>query len=279
MRTGRSSMTALAVASRRAAHLLLDRPTVLDDPIAVPLLGPSFEADPVRHADPRARAFRAFMVARSRYAEDNLAFAVAAGATQYVVLGAGLDTFACRNPFPNLSVFEVDFPATQEWKRGMLHSAAIPEPANLIFVPLDFEHRTLSDGLTEAGFDAALPTFFSWLGVVPYLTLPAFRSTIDLIAAMPPGSGITFDYALSDEELSPTQQRARKAHAARVAAAGEPFRLFFRSEQLENELRSAGFQQTEQLDSMEINERYFANRADGLALPAEGLGKLATTWV
>jgi methyltransferase (TIGR00027 family) len=279
MRTGRSSMTALAVASRRAAHLLLDHPTVLNDPIAVPLLGTAFHADPVRHADPRARAFRAFMVARSRYAEDNLASAVAAGATQYVVLGAGLDTFACRNPFPHLSVFEVDFPATQEWKRGMLRSAAIPEPANLTFVPLDFEHRTLRDGLAEAGFHANLQTFFSWLGVVPYLTLSAFRSTIDLIAAMPTGSGITFDYALSDEELSPTLQRARKALAARVAAAGEPFRLFFRSEQMENELRSAGFQRTEQLDSMEINHRYFANRSDGLALPEEGLGKLATAWV
>jgi len=272
-------MTAMAVASRRAAHLILDSPTVLDDPIAVTLLGPSFHADPVRHADPRARAFRAFMVARSRYAEDNLASAVSAGATQYVILGAGLDTFAYRNPFPNLSVFEVDFPATQEWKRDMLHSTAIPEPANLTFVPLDFEHRTLNEGLEEAGFHADLPTFFSWLGVVPYLTLPAFRSTLDLIAAMPTGSGITFDYALSEDELSPALQRARKALAARVAAVGEPFRLFFRSEQVENELKSAGFQRIEQLDSTDVNERYFANRADGLALPQEGLGKFASAWV
>jgi len=272
-------MTARAVATRRAVHQLFDRPIVLDDPIAIPILGPTFFADPVRHGDPRSRAFRAFMVARSRYAEDNLASAVAAGAVQYVILGAGLDTFAYRNPLASLQVFEVDFPATQEWKRDMLRSAAIAEPANLTYVPLDFEHQTLAAGLADGGVDAQRPTFFTWLGVVPYLTVPAFRATLDLVANMPAGSGLTFDYALSDEELSPARQRARKALASRVAAAGEPFRLFFRSEQLENELKSAGFQRIEQLDSIELNQRYFANRDDGLALPAEGLGKLATGWV
>jgi methyltransferase (TIGR00027 family) len=272
-------MTARAVATRRAVHQLFDRPTVMDDPIAIPILGSSFFADPVRHADPRSRAFRAFMVGRSRYAEDNLASAVAAGVTQYVLLGAGLDTFAYRNPFAALRVFEVDFPATQEWKREMLRAAAIDEPASLTYVPLDFEHQTLAAGLADAGFDSKRTAFFTWLGVVPYLTLPAFRATLDLIAGMPAGSGVTFDYALSDEELSPARRAVRKALAARVAAAGEPFRLFFRSEQMENELKSAGFQRIEQLDSEDLNARYFANRADGLALPAEGLGKLATAWV
>ena len=272
-------MTALGVASRRAVHQIFDHPRVLDDPIAIPILGPEFFADPVRHADPRARAFRAWMVARSRYTEDNLASAVATGVTQYVLLGAGLDTFAYRNPFPQLRVFEVDFPSTQELKRGRLYSAQIPEPANLTFVPLDFEHQTLAAGLAGAGFDAARPAFFSWLGVIPYLTLPAFRSTLDFIAAMPAGSGVAFDYSLAHEELSPALQRAGKSLAQRVAAAGEPFQLFFRTEKMENELKSAGFQRIEQLDSIDINARYFANRADGLALPEEGLGKLATAWV
>jgi len=245
----------------------------------VPILGPELFVDPVRHADPRSRTFRAFMVARSRYTEDNLASAVANGVCQYVLLGAGLDTFAYRNPWPQLRVFEIDFPSTQEFKRSLLRNAAIPEPANLTYVPLDFEHRTLKEGLAEAGFNFEQPAFFSWLGVVPYLTLPAFRSTLDVIAAMPSGSGITFDYALAAEELSPASQRTRKALADRVAAAGEPFLLFFRSGQLENELRTAGFQQTEQIDSLDLNNRYFINRTDGLALPAEGLGKLATAWV
>ncbi len=273
-------MTARGVASRRAAHQVLDdSPKVLDDPIAVPILGPEFFADPVRHADPRSRAFRAFMVARSRYAEDNLASAVAAGVSQYVVLGAGLDTFAYRNPFPTLRVFEVDVPAMQQWKRGMLQSATIAEPANLTFIPLDFEHQTLMSGLTEAGFDAQAPAFFTWLGVIPYLTLPAFRSTLDVVANLPTHSGITFDYSLSHDELSPRLQSAAKSLAARVAAAGEPFQLFFRSLQMDNELTSAGFQRIEQLDTIDLNVRYFANRSDGLELPAEGLGKLATAWV
>jgi len=279
MQTGRASRTALGVANRRAVHQLLDRPPVLNDPIAVRILGPQFEIDHERQKHPAARAFRAFMAARSRYVEDNLATAVESGVTQYVVLGAGLDTFAYRNPFPQLRVFEVDFPATQEWKRGLLQAANIPEPANLTYVPLDFEHRTLNEGLTEAGLNAKLPAFFGWLGVVPYLTLPAFRSTIDLVAAMPAGSGISFDYALSAEDLSPARQKQREALAARVATVGEPFKLFFRSEQLENELRSAGFQRIEQLDTQDVNQRYFANRADGLALPEEGLGKLAAAWV
>jgi methyltransferase (TIGR00027 family) len=279
MQTGRASRTALGVANRRAVHQLLDHPPVLNDPIAIPILGPQFEIDHERQKHPVARAFRAFMAARSRYVEDNLAAAVESGVAQYVVLGAGLDTFAYRNRFPQLRVFEVDFPATQEWKRGLLQAAGIPEPANLTYVPLDFEHRTLHEGLTEAGFNSQLPAFFGWLGVVPYLTLPAFRSTIDLVAAMPRGSGISFDYALSAEDLSPARQKQREALAARVAAVGEPFKLFFRSEQLDNELRSAGFQRIEQLDTQDVNQRYFSKRADGLAVPEEGLGKLAAAWV
>jgi methyltransferase (TIGR00027 family) len=283
MQTGQPSRTAFGVAYRRAVHQLLDQPPVLADLIAIPILGKEFmarfESDRERQKHPSARAFRAFMAVRSRYVEDNLATAVLSGLRQYVVLGAGLDTFAYRNPFQQLRVFEVDFPATQEWKRGLLRAAGIPEPINLTYVPLDFEHRTLSEGLQEAGLGFQSPAFFGWLGVVPYLTLPAFRSTIDLVAAMPAGSGISFDYALAAEDLSPARQKQRKALAARVAAVGEPFKLFFRSEQLDNELRSAGFQRIEQLDTQDVNKRYFANRADGLALPEEGLGKLAAAWV
>jgi methyltransferase (TIGR00027 family) len=279
MRTGHVSMTARAVASRRAAHQLFDRPTILDDPIAVPILGSEFYADPKRHADPRSRAFRAFMVARSRYAEDKLAEAVKAGVHQYVILGAGLDTFAYRNPFPTLRVFEVDFPSTQAFKRQMLQSASIPEPSNLTFVPLDFEHQTLPAALAQAGFNSSLPAFFTWLGVIPYLTLAAFRSTIDFVAALPPGSGIVFDYAVTDDELSPRLRAARKSLASRVAAAGEPFQLFFPTTSMQNELQSAGFSRIARIDSADLNDLYFLNREDGLALPQEGLGKLVSAWV
>jgi methyltransferase (TIGR00027 family) len=219
------------------------------------------------------------MVGRSRFVEDHLAMAVAAGITQYVVLGAGLDTFAYRNPFAGLRVFEVDFPSTQQFKRVRLAEASIPEPENLTFVPLDFEHQTLPTTLAEAGFDPSKPAFFSWLGVIPYLTLEAFRTTIRWIASMPQQSGIAFDYSLAAEELSLRMQAIRKSLAQRVAAAGEPFQLFFRSEEMQDELSSAGFHRIEQVDSIELNRRYFSARTDGLELPEEVLGRLAAAWV
>jgi methyltransferase (TIGR00027 family) len=279
METGRASKTALRVALRRAVHQVLDQPHVLHDPIAVPLLGPRFAVDRFRESSRIARAFRAFMAARSRYAEDRLAESVAQGIAQYVILGAGLDTFAYRNPFPRLRVFEVDFPATQAWKRRLLSEARIAEPANITFVPLDFEHQTLAQGLSEAGFELDKPAFFGWLGVVPYLTLEAFRSTLETIARLPAGSGVSFDYGLSPQSLSPLRRLALRALARRVEKAGEPFRLFFAPEELDAEFTLAGFRRFEQLNSAQLNERYFAGRADGLQLPTPGLGKVSTAWV
>jgi methyltransferase (TIGR00027 family) len=279
MERGRASKTALGVAIRRAAHQMMEQPRVLDDPIAVRLVGSGFPKQMERAMDPVGRDFRAFMAVRSRYVEDQLALAVARGVTQYVVLGAGLDTFAWRNPFEGLRVFEVDFPATQEWKRTMLAAAGLGVPENLTFVPLDFEHHTLAEGLAEAGFEPALPAFFGWLGVIPYLTHKAFRTSLDTIGRLPAGSGVGFDYALPPETLGPEGRIAFDRLAERVAAAGEPFRLFFTPEDLEAELRRAGFQRVEQLDYGQINEIYFKDRADGLKLSAVRLAMLATGWV
>jgi methyltransferase (TIGR00027 family) len=211
--------------------------------------------------------------------EDRLAEAVARGVTQYVVLGAGLETFAYRNPFADLRVFEVDFPATQEWKLELLTKAGIALPANLTFVPLDFEHRTLAEGLARAGFDARKPAFFGWLGVVPYLTLEAFRATLGMIAQLPAGSAVSFDYALRPETLSPQRRVVFSRLSKRVADAGEPFQLFFMPEEMEREVRGAGFQRIEQVDAERLNELYFKNRADGLKLSGAGLSRLATAWV
>ena len=279
MKTGRASKTALRVAIRRAAHQLVDQPPVLDDPIAARLIGPGYARDMERARHPVARDFRCYIAARSRYVEDRLVAAVANGVTQYVILGAGLDTFAYRNPFPALRVFEVDFPATQEWKRAMLAEAQIALPGTLTFVPLDFEHKTLAAGLAEAGFDAGSAAFFGWLGVVPYLTLEAFRATLSAIAQLPAGSAVSFDYAVAPETLSPLGRKAFDALAGRVAAAGEPFQLFFTTEQMESELRRVGFWRIEQVDSERLNELYFNDRADGLKLSSLGLGMLATAWV
>lgn len=255
----------------------MEQPRVLDDPIALRLVGSGYPRLMERAMEPVGRDFRAFMAVRSRYVEDQLAAAVAQGLTQYVVLGAGLDTFAWRNPFPGLRVLEVDFPATQEWKRTMLSAAGLGLPENLTFVPLDFEHHTLAEGLQ--GLTPGAPAFFGWLGVIPYLSLNAFRATLRTIGQMPAGSGVGFDYALPPETLGPEGRAAFQRLAERVAAAGEPFQLFLTPQEMEAELRAAGFNRVEQLDYEAINERYFKDRADGLKLSPVRLAMLTTAWV
>src|SRR5262245_36371831 len=202
MHDAQPSRTAMRVAARRAAHQLLDHPRVLEDPIALPIIGPEAAAkvrsEPLPYRGRPGRSLRAFLVARSRFAEDELARAVARGTRQYVILGAGLDTFAYRNPHENagLRVFEVDFPATQAWKRRKLTAASIAIPPSLTFAPVDFERQTLAAGLAVAGFDASGPAFFSWLGVSMYLSAEAIDSTLQFVASLPPGGGIVFDYAV-----------------------------------------------------------------------------------
>lgn len=269
----------MRVAIRRAAHQLMEEPKILDDPIVLRLLGPGYENDLERASHPVARDFRAFMAVRSRFAEDLLAESVAGGLTQYVVLGAGLDTFAYRNPHANLRIFEVDFPATQEWKRARLAEARIAEPENLTFVPLDFEHHTLAEGLAEAGFDFTRAAFFGWLGVVPYLTMEAIRTTLTTIAALPAGSGVCFDYGLDPETLNPLQKRVLEALSARVVAAGEPFRSFFAPEKLERLLHETGFTRVRHADSTALNALYFDGRTDKLRLSKESIGQMAAAWV
>jgi methyltransferase (TIGR00027 family) len=268
------------VALRRAAHQILDTPHVLDDPLAVPIVGADAAqiSGDRREQHPFGRAFRAFMAVRSRFAEDELAKAVEHGVGQYVVLGAGLDTFAYRNPHVRLRVFEVDHPATQEWKRGRLLAAGIAIPSALTFVPVDFERQTLRAGLEQSGFNFASPAFFSWLGVTPYLTREACMATLSLIAGMPGGSGVAFDFAVDPKLLDLKHRLALWALSARVAAAGEPFQLFFKPDELAPDLKGLGFHEVEILAAEQINARYFSGRADGLRVGGN-LGRLACAWV
>lgn len=271
----RPSHTAQRVAMRRAAHQLVDQPKVFDDPLAVAIAGEAEDGGNPQH--PFSRALRAFLAARSRYAEDQLARAVESGVAQYVVLGAGLDTFAYRNPFSGLRVFEVDHPATQAWKRARLDEARIQNSNDVTFAPVDFERESLAEGLSRAGFDRERPAFFSWLGVTPYLTRGAFDATAGYIASMPSGSGVAFDYAIERRLLSMTQRMALDAMAARVARAGEPFQLFFDPAALAADLAKMGFGEREDLGSEAINARYFAGRGDGLKVG--GGGHLLCAWV
>lgn len=279
MKSGTPSRTALRVAMRRAAHQVLDRPLVLDDPVALWILGSEIAARVEaerRLPQPRAAKYvRAFMVARSRFAEDALARAVERGVSQFVVLGAGLDTFAYRNPYEpsKLHVFEVDYPATQAWKQECLRIAGITAPESLTFVPVDFETLSLAEGLAAAGFDKGRAAFFSWLGVTMYLTPEAMDRTLGFIASLPKGSGAAFDYAVPRESLNWLGRFVFDRMAARVAAAGEPFRLFFAPDMLAAKLRHTGFSEIEDAGASDLNARYFEGRRDGLRVGGK-LGRI-----
>ncbi len=276
MKPHRPSITARRVAMRRAAHQRLDAPLVFEDPIAARLLDAEDAERLEREIESGridlSRGLRAFVVARSRYAEDQLAAAVDRGVRQYVVLGAGMDTFAYRNPHAGrgLRVFEVDFPSTQAWKRARLAEAGIAPPASLTFAPLDFESRTLADGLRDAGFDATAPAFVSWLGVVPYLTGDAIDATLRLVGGLSGSSAIVFDYGVPPDTLTGRVRDAYDAMAARVAAAGEPFRTFFEPAAITAKMRAFGFGTVEDAGPVEINARYFDGRADGLRVSGAG---------
>lgn len=259
-----ASRTAWSVAQRRAAHQVQDRPLIFEDPLALRIVGGNWQ--PREDEPPFVSAgFRSFMAVRSRYSEDALKAAYARGVRQFVVLGAGLDTFAYRNPFPDLRVFEVDHPATQQWKRELLERAAIATPASLTFVPVNFETESLIDRLQESGFRRE-PAFFSWLGVTTYLTREAFDATIGFIAGLPKGSGVVFDYVIPRSLMNPAQRTVVDALSARVARAGEPFRLFFDPNELAADLRGLGFTSIEDLAGEEIDARYFSGRSDGLSV-------------
>jgi methyltransferase (TIGR00027 family) len=260
------------VALRRAAHQLHDaRPLVFEDSLAVRILGPGYAEELRRTPDSDRRPFsaslRAWMVARARLAEDVLAAAIETRqVTQYLVLGAGLDTFACRNERADLRVFEVDHPATQAWKRQMLAVAGIVPPPTAAFVAVDFETDSLRARLSEAGFDFAKPTVTAWLGVVPYLTEDAFRATMRVLARLPARSEVVFDYAQPREVLPPEEQLQRDSLMARVAQVGEPFVLFFTPESLAEELDWVEMEVAEDFDGAALSAKYFVGREDGLML-------------
>jgi methyltransferase (TIGR00027 family) len=262
------SKTALSVALRRAAHQMHDFPLVLDDPIAVAVLGATYAEQlrrtPLRADRPFSISLRAFLVARSRYAEDNLKHAVGSGVAQYVLLGAGLDTFAYRNPYAHLRVFEVDHPATQQWKRELLQRNHIAIPDSATYTPVDFECQSLAEQLSAAGFNQREPAFFSWLGVVPYLTLEAFRATLNFVSAQAPGSGLTLDYGQPRSVLPLLERLAHDSLASRVENAGEPFCLFFTPPEIAAEF--SRFHTLEDIGRAEINARYFNGRSDQLAI-------------
>lgn len=275
MEQGRASVTSVRSAVRRAIHQLVDdEPRIFTDPLAVRLVeaaAPGAIEDGLQtHSPPDLKESRAIFVLRSRFAEDELAVAATRGVTQYVILGAGLDTFAYRQPpyAGALQIFEVDHPVTQAWKRASLTEADIPTPSNLHWVPVDFERQTFSEPLTAAGFDSTRPACFSWLGVTQYLTLPAIDDTLRFVAGLPAPSTIILTYVLSDDALTDDDRTRKHRFAERAAILAEPWVTFFRPEELSARLYDLGFSRAFPLSPDEANVRYFAGRTDGMQVTA-----------
>jgi methyltransferase (TIGR00027 family) len=267
------SRTAFAAATYRAAHQVLEAGRIFSDPLAVSILG--VDADHILAAPEihqAQRGIRFFVVARSKLAEDELARAVETrGVGQVVVLGAGLDTFGYRNAFGDrLRIFEVDHPATQAWKHRRLREAGIGIPKTLTYAPVDFERDDLAEQLARAGLDPAVRTYFMWLGVVPYLTPRAITSTLSYIASHPGGAEVAFDYGEPRDAVDPGLREQYERRAARVAAAGEPFLSYFVPTELQEQLRTMGFDRITDLDLPAILARLFGDQAASAPMPRSG---------
>lgn len=270
MKDNRPSTTALIVGMCRAAHQISDEPKVFCDPLALRIMGiENMQTDPEWLERAKlSDGLRAILVARCRYVEDELHAAIKQGVRQYVILGAGIDTFAYRHSYPEdmLHVFEVDHPATQLRKQKFLEKAGISIPRTLTFAPIDFENQTLEQGLKLAGFDSDKISFFSWLGVTLYLSESAINETLKFVASLPTGSRIIFDYTLLPCLMNPDQKKAIDILSERVASADEPFQTFFDPALLKKNLMTMGFRKLEDLSPEEINARYFHGRSDGLKI-------------
>jgi methyltransferase (TIGR00027 family) len=252
MDMGRPSRTAIAVARARADHQVADEPRIFTDAYARAIVGePDLAGGEFdRGVDPGlVRRRRLFIAARSRLADDTIAAALAGGARQVVVLGAGLDTSAYRSTDPGVRFFEVDHPSTQQWKRHRLAAARIGIPATLTYVPLDFETATLDDGLSGAGFDRDQAAVFVWLGVVAYLTKPSIASTWRYIADQGGGAVLVMDYLYPPSE-------ATRARGERVAAVGEPWRSWFTPDEIRGELDARGLTVVEDYPASALLNRY-----------------------
>jgi len=278
MKEGRTSGTAEGAAAIRAEHYLYESPTIFEDPFALaftsPVLRRIIVTKPLRWfvnlVSPRwMHLLSGEVVVRSRYAEDHLEQAIAAGVRQYVIVGAGFDSFALRRRDlePTVRVFELDHRDTQRAKRQRLLTLGVELPNNVEFVEIDFERESAADALTPSSYQPTRPAFFSWLGTTFYLsnaaTIGTLRSITGLAAT---GSEVVFDYLVPEEVLSREDARLVERMKRYAARRGEPMVGEFHPTELQGALRSIGLELIENLSGAELEKRYFANRHDGMRL-------------
>jgi methyltransferase (TIGR00027 family) len=266
MKPNEPSRTAMMIARQRAAHQVLDHGSILDDPFAMKILCEE-EKDVLQivNKHPLSSIGRLLTTARSRIAEDALSRAVERGVRQIVILGAGLDTFALRNPHSlrHIRIYEVDHPATQAGKRERLAEAQIALPPWLVFAPVDFERDDLGEKLAAAGFERNAPAFFTWLGVVPYLTQDVIGRTLDYISSIQ-NSEVVFDYMEPPEAFSEELKQIEKLRTEQLEKIGERSESRFEPPAIAAILRSHGFCAMEEINFQEIASR-FGSAVQGLA--------------
>jgi len=269
--TATPDSTAVRVALWRALHVELDAPPhVLNDTVGLQLADPDPDWRSRGDMDPDGtRAFRASIVARARYLDDLVTEHAAAGVEQYVILGAGLDTFAQRHPDVAVRIFEVDQPGTQEWKRGRLVEIGYSPGENLRFVPVDFESgEAFPDALRANGFDAERPAVVSSTGVSMYLTKEATEATLRQVAAWARGSVFAMTFMLPRDLLDEAERPMQESVEAAAAGSGTPFISHYSPAEMSEMCRAAGFSSVNHVSPDDLAARYFAGRADGLRPPS-----------
>jgi methyltransferase (TIGR00027 family) len=241
-------------------------PWVIDDHLALELAGPDglVLLDRLRAEVPHLLAFSRWVCVRTRFPEDLVERAAASGIGQYVILGAGLDSFAYRRHdlLDRLRVFEVDHPATQAWKRQRLAELGVAAPAGLVFAPVDFERQTMREGLEQAGFAFGDQAVFSWLGVTMYLTLDAIHATLATLAQCRAGTRVVLTYNQPPDVLTSDDAQITAAMAGLAAKMGEPFISRFRFAEMARLLHQHGFSEITDFGPDEARGAYFAGRPD-----------------
>jgi methyltransferase (TIGR00027 family) len=265
-----ASVSMVRTAIRRAAHQLLDRPRILEDPVAVGLVPEASEqailAAIEEHRAPLPTLLRALFAYRNRFAEDRLAAAVARGVRQYVAIGAGLDTFAWRQPAfaKDMRIFYVDRPASLTWTMARFRQCGLPIPPNLSFVAADLESQELADRLEEQGFVCETGIFCSVLGVAQYISRDALEALARFAASMPDQSEIVFSFVLPDDDLEGRDLEAAAYGMASTEAVGERWLTRVRVSEFFDLLTRLGFGEVFHLTPKRAQQRYFAGRDDML---------------
>src|SRR5215470_6020825 len=263
--------TAVRVALWRALHVEVDAPPhIFEDQVGLKLAAPEVGWRSRPDMSPFTKPFRASIVARARFIEDLVAEQAVRGVRQYVILGAGLDTFAQRRPelASRLLVFEIDQPGPQAWKRQRLVDLGFGIPSFLRFVPVDFEAGDAWwERLATSGFDSGRPAVVASTGVSMYLTKDAITATLRQIATLVPGSTLVMSFLLPIEMADPEVRPGIERAAAGARASDTPFISFFTPADMLALARDVGFKRVEHVSAAMLAERYFAGRTDGLRPP------------